>query len=150
MNRIRPITQSSVLGAMVLIPLLILSLGCASTIANYDQVAYENATSLKVETLALMDRAGDPYDHHATDIADLSMRLQKAKEYAQGFQHNEDVITQWTTLVGDSGILGRFFNEWHSQPISPPAYLQDKKERVASAFDKIIALEGRKNKATNR
>jgi hypothetical protein len=125
---------------------LILVTGCASTIAMYDAKAYENATSLKVETLALMDKSADPYEQHATEVTDLRMKLQKAEEYAHGVEKNSVAVSMWGTISNDGGILDRFFKEWQIKPITPPTYLNDKKEQVVKAFDKLIQLEGRKQK----
>jgi trans-aconitate methyltransferase len=120
--------------------------GCASTIAVYDSKSYENATSLKVETLALMDKGADPYEQHSTEVADLRLRLQKAEEYARGLDKNAVAVSMWETLANEGGMLDRFFKEWQVNPVTPPTYLNDKKEQVAKAFDKLIQLEARKVK----
>jgi len=42
--------------------------GCASLISPFNQTAYEYATSLKVEALALMDKATEPYTNHQEEV----------------------------------------------------------------------------------
>ncbi len=58
----------------VLLALALVGTGC-STISTFDQYAYQQATNLKVVTLAVMDLAGEK------DLAQL--RLLKAKGMAQ-------------------------------------------------------------------
>ena len=57
--------------------------GC-STIATYDQVAYEKATDAKAEALALMDKATGSYSAHQQEIEAVSLTLNKAYEYDRG------------------------------------------------------------------
>jgi len=132
---------------LVALATILLLSGCASTIAVYDAKAYENATSLKVETLALMDSAGDVYAQHTEAVTDLRTKLKKAEEYARGLDKNTVAVSMWETLTSDGGMLDRFFKEWQQGPITPPAYLDDKKEQVSKAFDKLIELESRKQKS---
>ncbi|MBN1360223.1 MAG: hypothetical protein JW993_06510 [Sedimentisphaerales bacterium] len=51
-------------------PLLVVTLGggCASTVAEYDRVAYQHAVALKVESLALMGKAVEPYVNHEASV----------------------------------------------------------------------------------
>lgn len=53
----------SLIKATSAISLLLILTACAS-ITPFSQRAYEQAVSLKVESLALMDKATLPYDHH--------------------------------------------------------------------------------------
>jgi hypothetical protein len=62
---------------------LLLATAC-STIATYDQVAYERATNAKVDTLALMDKATSPCGDHIKDIEAVQLELAKAAEYDNG------------------------------------------------------------------
>src|SRR5437764_13260123 len=76
-----------------------------STIATYDQVAYEHATNAKVDTLALMDKATTPYADHIKDIEAVQLELAKAAEYDNGRPLNRYTIALWKTLLGEDGIL---------------------------------------------
>src|SRR5512143_2882192 len=71
---------------------------CGSSIALFDQHAYENATLLKTETLALMSLAGDPYPTHAEEIQALVLKIAAAHEYAAGIPHNHLSAEQWRVL----------------------------------------------------
>src|SRR5438876_1510185 len=80
---------------------LFLAAGC-STIATYDQVAYEHATNAKVDTLALMDKATSPYGDHIKDIEAVQLELAKAAEYDNGRPLNHYTIELWNTLRGQN------------------------------------------------
>ena len=43
--------------------------GCSSLIAQFDQAAYEQDTSLKVDSVGLMGKATEPYAQHEKEIA---------------------------------------------------------------------------------
>ena len=47
--------------AAVVFAVLVYLCGCTPLIGPYSPTAYQNATSLKAETLALMEKATEPY-----------------------------------------------------------------------------------------
>jgi hypothetical protein len=57
--------------------------GC-STISVFDQYAYTQATSLKVDALALMDKATGEAALHNEAIEQLLIKVDKAYEYEKG------------------------------------------------------------------
>ena len=124
---------------------LFLAAGC-STIATYDQVAYEHATNAKVDTLALMDKATSPYGDHIKDIEAVQLELAKAAEYDNGRPLNHYTIELWNTLRGQNGILNRFLVSWKKSGTLNSAFIDDKKAHVAREFDDIIQLESGKIK----
>ncbi len=51
------------------LPSLLISLAsCSSLISVFNQVTYENAVTLKVESLALMNKATAPFADHAQEV----------------------------------------------------------------------------------
>jgi len=118
-----------------------------STIATYDQVAYEHATNAKVDTLALMDKATTPYGDHIKDIEAVQLELAKAAEYDNGRPLNRYTIALWKTLLGEDGILKRFLVSWRKSGTLSSVFIGDKKAHVAREFDDIIQLESGKIKA---
>jgi hypothetical protein len=119
--------------------------GCAPTIAPYSSTAYEQATSLKVESLALMDRATEPYPGHAQDVTALWLALQKAHEYARGRPRNEISARQWSILLdAERNLLGGFLARWREQSTLSPVFVTEAKGLVSEAFDLIIGLESGK------
>lgn len=126
--------------------LAILVNGC-STIAQYDQVAYQQATSLKVDALNLMANATEPYATHAQAVAELMVRVDKAYEYDKGRMKNEISTRMWEQLKDpDRNLLGGFLNRWKSSGQLGAAFITEAKEIVGGAFDTIIQLESGKIK----
>lgn len=125
---------------------LILLAGC-STIAPFSQKAYEQATSLKVEALATMDKASEPYANHKQSIDELKLNIEKAYEYAKGRPQNEEATKQWTIIKDPSrNSLGGFLNRWENKSTLNKVFIQEAKEIVADGFDAVIELESGKRK----
>lgn len=131
--------------------LLLAAPGC-QTISYYDQAAYANATSLKVDTLDLIGKATDSYSSHTKDISDLSLKLAKAYEYDRGRPLNQRTQQLWDQLLtlsatdASSGIYPRFIALWKKEGAVSAAAVAGERIRVGQAFDEIIALEGGKTK----
>ena len=121
--------------------------GC-STIATYDQVAYEKATDAKAEALALMDKATGSYSAHQQEIEAVSLTLNKAYEYDRGRALNSVTVKQWEILLDPNrNLFGGFIRRWHEKGSLRPAYIAEKKPDIADAFDQIIGLERGKPKS---
>jgi len=116
------------------------------TISTYDQAAYEHATSAKVETLALMDKATGSYRGHVREIAALNLELTKAYEYDKGRPLNHYTIESWEVLLGSGGILSRFLTAWQESGTLGSIFIAGKKAHVGKEFDNIIQLESGKIK----
>jgi hypothetical protein len=120
--------------------------GC-STIATYDQIAYERATDAKAEALALMDKATGSYSAHLQEIESVSLTLNKAYEYDRGRALNSITVKQWDILLDPNrNLFGGFILRWHEKGSLRPAYIAEKKPDIAEAFDQIIELERGKPK----
>lgn len=130
--------------------LLALATGCAPVIARFDQQEYSEAVSLKVDALALMDAAAEPYGQHEAEARALVVKLDKAYEYAQGKPLNELTAAQWRILK-DPGrhLLGGFLARWKKDFTLGRPYIDDKKKEVGAAFDQIIGLDSGKLKAAD-
>ena len=130
---------------------LVLIGACAPPlIATYSQAAYEQATSAKVESLELMDKATEPYGQHAQAVQSLTRKIDKAYEYAQGRPNNEISASQWRKLKDpDKNLLGGFFKRWKDQGRLSRTFVDNAKELISSAFDQIIQLESGKIRAAD-
>ena len=64
-------------------------LAACETISPFSPKAYEVATSLKAESLALMEKATEPAVSQTAAIQALQLNLEKAYEYAKGRPKNE-------------------------------------------------------------
>jgi outer membrane murein-binding lipoprotein Lpp len=126
---------------------VILTFSGCSLIAHYDQVAYEHATSAKVDTLALMDKATGSYDDHQKEVEALVLELSKAYEYDRGRALNKLTVAQWDILRDPNrNLVGGFLKLWKAKGSLSATFIAEKKQQVSDAFDQIIALESGKPK----
>src|SRR5215469_2948805 len=110
------------------VPAFLLALTACSTIAPYDQAAYEHATSTKAEVLLLMDRATTPYSQNTDKIDAVILDLNKAYEYDKGRLKNQITVQLWTKLLSpNANLFGGFIRYWKSRGELHPAYIQEKK-----------------------
>jgi hypothetical protein len=127
--------------------LCLFALASCSTISTYDQAAYEHATSAKVDTLALMDKATESYSAHEKEITAVRTELQKAYEYDLGRPLNKITVAQWGILLDpERNLVGGFLKMWKSKGSLGATFVTEKKDQIALAFDKIIGLESGKIK----
>lgn len=130
--------------SLVLAPLLAT---CAPTISQFSPIAYEQATSLKVDAQSLMGKATEPYANHEEDVVALTLRLAKAYEFARGRPRNEISARQWAILADSSrNLLGGFLARWKRESSLSATFVVEAKGLVADAFDTIIGLESGKLK----
>lgn len=125
--------------------------GCVN-IASYDQAAYANAVDLKVDTLALMDLAVNPYSSQVAKVENVNLQMQKAYEYDRGRPRNEITVQLWDVLLTadpthpENGLWPRFLERWRKSGTLSRVFIEDKKEHIAKAFDDVIALESGKRR----
>jgi hypothetical protein len=104
----------------------LLLLGCAPLIGPYSATAYQNATSLKATTLALMNKATQPYAKHEKEVEDLMLEIDKAYEFVNGIPSNSISAKQWMILKDPDGdLLGKFFKRWKSESTLGPVYIAE-------------------------
>jgi hypothetical protein len=132
----------------------LLSLTCALTacahIAPFSEVAYQHATSLKVESLALVAKATEPYAEHRAEVEKLQLDLQKAYEYARNRPDNELSTQQWAILIDPQrALLGGLLARWKAEGVLGRAFIENMKTQIGAAFDTISGLESGKVKATD-
>lgn len=139
----KPLLYSSRIGALLGLCLV----AACSTISTYDQAAYEHATSAKVDTLALMDKATESYSTHQREIDAVRTELEKAYEYDRGRPLNRITVTQWGILLSpDRNLVGGFLKMWKNKGSLGATFVAEKKTQIAEAFDQIIGLESGKIK----
>jgi hypothetical protein len=130
----------------IIIGLFVLLMGCTS-IAPYNQRAYEQATSLKVDALSIMNKATEPFTNHKQSIDLLKINLEKAYEYAKGRSKNEISTNQWAIIKDPSrNSLGGFLKKWENNTQLEKDFINEAKTLVSDAFDTVISLEGGKIK----
>ena len=129
------------------VALLVALFAACQTIGPYDQRAYELAVSAKVDSLALVAKATEPAESHATEIAALRVEVDKAYEYAKGRPKNGDSTKQWAILRDPSGhSLGGFLKRWEHEHALSQAFVTEASGQISDAFDQVIELESGKGK----
>jgi len=120
---------------------------CTSHIARYEPISYQYAVSLKVDSLALMDKAGEMYSTHLEEANKLIINVEKAYEYASGIPKNSIIAKQWEILKDpDRNLLGGFIKLWKEKSHLRPGLIEAAKKLVSDGFDMIIGLESGKIK----
>ncbi len=134
----------------VIAALVSLNFYSCSTISTFSQYAYEQAVSLKVESLNLMDKAAEEFSANKDAVEDLKTKLLKSYEYSKGRPKNEISTKQWEILISpDRNLLGGFLKRWESSGTLSRAFIEDSKGLVSDAFDTIIGLESGKIKSSD-
>jgi len=126
--------------------LLLLLAGCAPLIADYSLEAYKNATTLKAETLDLIDKSNESYGNRKKEIETLTTQINVAYEFAAGTPYNSLSAQQWQLLRDPNGSLyGAYIALWkRSGTISSTVFRTRAKTVIGMAFDEIICLEASK------
>jgi hypothetical protein len=138
------------LRAVVLLVVVLLVSGCGRLIADYSLDAYKNATSLKAEALAMVDKSNEPYGKHGKEVDALNVKIDAAYEFAAGIPENQLSAQQWAILKDpDRHLYGGYINVWKTHgPVS--AFFRDgAKRNIGAAFDEIICLEVNKQSLTS-
>ncbi|WP_443947446.1 hypothetical protein ACJVDH_10080 [Pedobacter sp. AW1-32] len=142
----RSIKNHKAIKSIVFLYIAILFSAC-SLISKFDQYAYVQSTSLKVETLALLDEGTNNYAEKVTDVKALEMKLLKAYEYERFRPKNEITTAQWKLIVDPEGnLFGGAMRLWAEQKKLSKTYIENKKVQLSKAFDEISTLEASKIK----
>jgi hypothetical protein len=130
--------------------ILVLVCGCGNMQSVFSEQAYQQAVSLKVESLELMDKATEAFSEHEQEVAILQTNLQKAYQYAQGRPNNEITTRQWEILIDpERNLLGGFMVRWKQQNSMSESFIEENKGILSDAFDTIIELESGKRKPSD-
>ncbi len=120
--------------------------GCAS-ISQFDQYAYVQTTSLKVDALQVMDMAVDEFNNHHDEVLKLKTNLQKIYEYEKNRPNNEITLKMWEKLLDKDGhLIGGFLIKWEEQGTQSEIFIREAKKIIGPAFDQIAQLESKKIK----
>jgi hypothetical protein len=124
---------------------------CSPLISNFDQVSYQQVTSLKVDALSVMDEAVTDYAGHAGGVKDLQLKVDKAIEYDKHRPHNEITNEMWALLNDpQKNLLGGFLVKWQHDGKCSAVYVTEKKKQISFSFDQIAELESKKIKTVNK
>lgn len=129
---------------------LMLSYVSCVTISPFDQYAYAQTTSVKVDGLNLMDRAKDEFSKHQASVSEYQIKLQKVYEYEKNRPKNEISIKLWDKLLDPNGhLLGGFLSRWEKEKKLSETFIAEEKKLVDKAFDQLAGLESKKIKSSD-
>jgi hypothetical protein len=137
---------------------LLLLPGCKTLITTYDAYSYTQLASLKVEVIALMNKATEDYSTHAANVEKLTMHIQKAYEYDTHKPKNAVMTKMWQYLYDAllsnemEGIAGRqykkgFFKNWEAAKKKSAIFVEEATTKIVSPmFSLLMELESKKLK----
>ncbi|OUS01090.1 hypothetical protein A9Q86_08485 [Flavobacteriales bacterium 33_180_T64] len=116
--------------------------------AVFDQYSYQQAISIKVEGLHLMDEATQSYNTFEVEVEELLLELEKMVEYEKNKPNNVVTFSMWNTIANkDKNLLAGFFKRWKTDDQLSAAFTREAKQQVSEALDLIIKYEAQKNTA---
>jgi len=140
---------SGLIRHLTILVLLLSFAGCA-TISTFDQYAYTQTTSLKVDALNIMDKATEEYTTNEKIVQELQTNLQKVYEYEKNRPKNEFTIKMWDKIIDANGhLLGGFIRRWQKEHKLNAVFVQEEKKIIDLAFDQIAGLESHKIKSSD-
>jgi hypothetical protein len=143
-----PATVRQVRPFAAILAVMVFLAACSPYIADFSLEAYKNATSLKAETLALIDKSAEPYARHREAAEALTLRIDAAYEFAAGIPNNQLSAQQWAIMRDPQGDLyGGFIRDWRADGPVGATFREEKKRQIGRAFDAIICLEANKRSA---
>lgn len=126
---------------------LCLLLTACATVSKFDQYAYTQTTSLKVDVLSAMGHATESYPLHQAETTQLKTSLDKMYEYEKNRPKNAFTQKMWSFLTDSTGHLyGGFIKRWEKEDKLDTAFIRISKELVGQSFDQISQLESGKIK----
>ena len=135
-------------GVLVALSTVLLLFGCSPLIAEYSLDAYRNATTLKAEVAALVEKSGETYASHKGEAEELTTKIDAAYEFAAGIPNNTLSARQWQILRDpEGGLYGGFIRQWREKGKTSPFFRKEMKQQLNAAFDRIICLEVSKQRA---
>jgi len=127
--------------------MLLLLTGC-STISKFDQYAYSQTTSLKVDVLNVMGNATDSFSVHAAGVLKVQTEMSKMYEYEKNRPKNTISEKMWTVLNDSTGhLFGGFITRWKKEGKLDDVFVKESQLVIGSSFDQISQLESGKIKS---
>lgn len=136
-------TASTVGFKTYLVSFLAVSLFSCTTIAPYNEKAYENATSMKAESLNVISNGTDDYNDHSSEIKALKLDMSKAAEFANGLKNNVIVTKMYAMFMNEDnkGSLYGVLEKWREKKNLDRAYVKEMERKIGQQFDQLIDLE---------
>lgn len=123
-------------------------LTACSTTSKFDQYAYTQTTSIKVDACNLMSHATESYDVHAADVQKMQTAINKMFEYEKNRPKNTFSEKMWMIIKDSTGhSFGGFVKRWQREGKLNAAFVTESQALVSQSFDQISQLESGKIKS---
>lgn len=133
--------------AQISIGLLILILSSCNTALYFDQYAYKESISVKVEAIELMDKATENYSKHQDEIQEIRLAMLKIYEYEKYRPNNQESTKMWKIMLDpEKNLYQGFIKRWREKEILSEVFIQESKFQIEEAFELIIGFEKKKVK----
>ncbi len=117
----------------------VLITGC---VPPYDPAALAEAKQLKEVSLALLEKAVEPFTAHEPAVTALRARLDTALENNTAKKGNVELTDAWRELLDrESGNLGAILVFWETDGTLGAHYIKSASLLVEKSFDEIIRQE---------
>ena len=114
--------------------------------ALFDQHSYQQTVTLKVESLALMDKASEPYANHQAKAEDVLLEMQKMVEYEKNKENNNITHKMWEIMANEErNLMAGFLKRWKNQGPLNQVFVTEAKGQIAEAYDVLIKYESKKS-----
>jgi len=122
--------------------------GCKPLISLYDQYAYTQTTSIKVDVLNVMDLASEDFQLHQKEVDNIQTSIRKIYEYDKNRPRNAIITKMWQKIIDTSGhLFGGFIKRWKNEKKLSKIFIDDAKNSIVGpAFDQVAELESKKSK----
>jgi hypothetical protein len=126
--------------------------GCAHYISTFDQLAYVQATSIKVDVLNLIDDSNESFTSHQQEVDEVVSKMMKAIEYEKHRPKNDISVRMWSKLIDSTkqkGIVGSYLASWKRTGTKSQVLIDEFKPLASEGFDLIAELESQKIKPSD-
>lgn len=126
---------------------ILFTIACSPKISFFDQYAYTQVTSIKVDALDLMSKATDNFPVHENEVKAVDITIRKMIEYERHRPNDSITLKQWKKLYDPKKYLyGGFINRWRQKNKLDATFIADQQNLIGQAFDQIAELESGKLK----
>ncbi len=113
--------------------------GCAP---RYSPYVYDETARLKKQSLALVDKAVEPYAKQEAKVEALKLDLSALVQQEQARKRNAAKVKQWQLLLNEQGhLLGGFLVKWQKDTVLNEVFVRLAESQIEQAFEVIQATE---------
>lgn len=126
---------------------LLLFTSCQSiNVAGFDSYSFEKTTYLKNKTLKLIEKSNESFTKNSQEIDILFLELETQYDYEKLKPNNQFTIAIWERLTNkETSFLRNYFILWEKKEKLSSEFMNQAIKQTNEAFEKIIALETKKN-----